>query len=133
MSLVDPIKERITTLARREFLSRAGLGLGSLALSSLIHEDSAPKPHHAPKAKRVIWLHMAGSPPQLDLFDFKPELEKHSGASLSWDESFAAAARLAASSSCLRRSSFSFFLRSRLRRFFSAALSPIVVAMMNQI
>ena len=40
----------------------------------------APKPpHFAPKAKRVIYLHMSGAPPQLDLFDYKPELVKHDG------------------------------------------------------
>ena len=40
----------------------------------------APKPpHFSPKAKRVIYLHMTGSPPHLDLFDYKPELVKHNG------------------------------------------------------
>ena len=40
----------------------------------------APKPpHFAPKAKRVIYLHLTGSPPHLDLFDYKPELVKHDG------------------------------------------------------
>src|SRR5262249_49029508 len=40
----------------------------------------APKaPHFAPKAKRVIYLHLTGSPPHLDLFDYKPELVKRDG------------------------------------------------------
>ncbi len=40
----------------------------------------APRPpHFAPKAKRVIYLHMSGAPPHLDLFDYKPELVKHNG------------------------------------------------------
>ncbi len=34
-------------------------------------------PHFAPKAKRVVYLHMSGGPPQQDLFDWKPELVKH--------------------------------------------------------
>ncbi len=39
-------------------------------------------PHFAPKAKRVIYLHMSGGPPQQDLFDYKPELVKHHLAAL---------------------------------------------------
>ena len=40
----------------------------------------APRqPHFAAKAKRVIYLHMSGAPPHLDLFDYKPELVKHDG------------------------------------------------------
>ena len=38
----------------------------------------APRlPHYAPRAKRVIYLHMSGGPPQQDLFDYKPTLVKH--------------------------------------------------------
>lgn len=40
---------------------------------------SIARPHFAPKAKRVIYLHMTGSPPNLDLFDYKPELIRRSG------------------------------------------------------
>ncbi len=76
-------------------------GLGAMALSSLIGCNSSPKEkeavnkaiagnaianplmprpsHFAPKAKRVIFLHMAGAPSQLELFDYKPELQKLNG------------------------------------------------------
>ena len=73
---------------RRHFLRDSSLGLGGLALSSLLADgrDRAPanplaprQPHFAPKAKRVIYLHMSGAPPHLDLLDFKPELVKRDG------------------------------------------------------
>jgi hypothetical protein len=71
---------------RRHFLGAGSLGLGAAAVSLLggrsIAADnplSPKKPHFAPKAKRVIYLHMSGSPPHLDLFDYKPELVKRSG------------------------------------------------------
>lgn len=63
---------------RREFLSRSGLGLGSLALASLLHEDKAvaATSGQVVHAKRVIYLHMIGAPSQLDLFEEKPELSR---------------------------------------------------------
>ncbi len=76
---------------RRHFLRDCSMGLGAMALASLSAEESlagggealeplaARKPHFAPAVKNVIFLHMAGSPPHLDLFDYKPELVKHSG------------------------------------------------------
>ena len=72
---------------RRHFLSGCQLGLASMFLGSA-HAASSPargplaprRPHHPPKAKSVIYLHMAGGPSQLELFDPKPELQKHSGA-----------------------------------------------------
>jgi hypothetical protein len=76
---------------RRCFLQNAGLGLGGAALSSLLGPSAlaatsevinplAPKkPHFEPKAKRVIYLHLTGSPPHLDLYDYKPELVKRTG------------------------------------------------------
>jgi hypothetical protein len=74
---------------RRLFLRASGLGLGGLALSQLLRADApkgAPgvlaKPHHEPKAKRVIYLFMAGGPSQLDLFDPKPLLNKMNGQDL---------------------------------------------------
>ena len=73
---------------RREFLTSTGrLGLGALALESLLGtgfaasqaaNPLAPKaPPLAGKIKSVIYLSMSGAPPQLDLFDWKPELVKH--------------------------------------------------------
>ncbi len=74
---------------RRLFLRSAGLSLGSLALSHLLHADQPrgtpgvlAKPHHPPKAKRIIYLFMAGGPSQLDLFDHKPLLNKMNGQDL---------------------------------------------------
>ena len=83
-------------LGRREFLYRFGSGLGSVALTSLLAEEGlaatsdtvaalppdplAPKdPHHAPRAKSVIFLFMAGAPSQMDTFDPKPALDRYHG------------------------------------------------------
>jgi hypothetical protein len=80
---------------RRHFLTRAGLGIGSIALGALL----APKlfkgrdgeeadlhslglPHFAPKAKRVIYLFQNGAPSQLETFDHKPLLNKMQGQEL---------------------------------------------------
>ena len=74
---------------RRHFFQQAGFGIGSLALCSLVNRDlfaegpanpMVPRaPHFAPKAKRIIFLFMAGAPSQLDLFDYKPALNKYDG------------------------------------------------------
>jgi uncharacterized protein (DUF1501 family) len=81
-------------ITRRWFFHQGGLGLGSIALASLLGADKvfaaaakpegasplAPKhPHFEPKAKRVIYLFMGGAPSQLDLFDYKPTLKKYDG------------------------------------------------------
>ena len=60
---------------RRHFLSGCGIGLANMFMA----EAQPKKPHHTPKAKSVIFLHMAGSPSQLELFDYKPELVKYNG------------------------------------------------------
>src|SRR5690606_5433225 len=89
----DPI---LTT--RRHFFGQCGVGVGKIALASLLtgavpgrtvsasRVDSrplAPKPpHFAPKAKAVIHLFMAGGPSQLDLFDYKPKLADYEGKSV---------------------------------------------------
>ena len=67
---------------RRHFFSRCGVGVGSMALGSLMARDGAlmPKKTHFPaKAKNVIFLFMAGGPSQLDMFERKPELQKRNG------------------------------------------------------
>src|SRR6185369_17700736 len=82
----------LANVTRRHFLSGAGLGLGALALSSLIGEESRAdvainamqplaerRPQFAPRAKQIIYLHLTGSPPNLDIYDFKPELVKRDG------------------------------------------------------
>jgi Protein of unknown function (DUF1501) len=90
---MDPRTARTQHLTRRHFFRQSQAGLGAIALSSLLAKDApaasdapsvvnplAPKPPMFPaKAKRVIYLHLTGSPPHLDLFDYKPELVKHDG------------------------------------------------------
>ena len=75
-------------LARRAFLSRTGVGLGSVALNSLIQRDLQATdtyrglpgfPHHPPRAKRVIFLYMSGGPSHLETFDYKPTLAELDG------------------------------------------------------
>lgn len=68
---------------RRHLLNTAGVGLGAMALQTLAPQlslgsdaDQAKGPHIDAKAKSVIYLHMAGSPSQLELFEHKPELKK---------------------------------------------------------
>ncbi len=70
------------TQNRRQFVKNASLGLGAAAMSGLGSTAAAkesPGLHHPAKAKRVIFLFMAGGPSQLDLFDYKPGLEKLHG------------------------------------------------------
>ncbi|MDG2123740.1 MAG: DUF1501 domain-containing protein, partial [Verrucomicrobiales bacterium] len=73
------------SLPRRTFLHNAGLSLGGAALSSLLARDGmaagikSALPHIAPKAKRVIFLCMAGGPSHLETFDYKPELDRLNG------------------------------------------------------
>ncbi|MBY0513055.1 MAG: DUF1501 domain-containing protein [Gemmataceae bacterium] len=95
------------TLARtrRHFFHDCGVGVGSVALGSLLARDAAAgpeprkdplaprKPHFAPKAKAVIYLFMAGAPSQLELFEPKPELNKLSGQTV--PESFTRGKRFA--------------------------------------
>ena len=77
---------------RRHFFRDCGVGLGALALAELLQQeggrrvqgaDARPLQNRPPtrpaKAKQVIYLHMAGSPSQLDLFDHKPALKKYDG------------------------------------------------------
>jgi hypothetical protein len=82
---------------RRHFLKKCTSGLGAIALGSLMGCDpfssaktgnsaavetnamAAKLSHFAPKAKRIIYMHMAGAPSQLELFDYKPELAKLNG------------------------------------------------------
>jgi hypothetical protein len=75
---------------RRQFFKDCNTGLGTIALASLLNEDlfAAPKvddplapkkPHFPARAKNVIYLHMAGAPSVLDLFDYKPKLNELNG------------------------------------------------------
>ncbi|MGE0145278.1 MAG: DUF1501 domain-containing protein [Planctomycetota bacterium] len=77
---MNPITTAALQLTRRRLLQRMGQGLGVAALGDLLqgHGSSAPTrgTHFAPRAKRAIWLFMAGAPSQLDTFDPKPGLAK---------------------------------------------------------
>ena len=75
---------------RRHFFRECGIGIGSMALASLLGRQgrtaaparpirSPAPPHFPPKAKSVIYLFMAGGPSQLELFDHKPKLQKLDG------------------------------------------------------
>jgi len=79
-------------ITRRFFMKECAVPLGAIALNSLLRDSLcsaeakapvnplAPKaPHHAAKAKRVIYMFQAGAPSHLELFDYKPELEKWNG------------------------------------------------------
>lgn len=83
----DPQSRQI---ARRTFLGKTAHGLGAVALASLLHESRLHAQGIAPggilktlplpqKAKRVIWMTMAGGPSQLELFDYKPKLAEMDG------------------------------------------------------
>jgi hypothetical protein len=84
-----PIDEYVQLETRRQFFGRCRLGLGAAALAWLMGSEgrAAPKartaigglpdmPHFAPKAKRAIYLFMAGAPSQIDLLDYKPTMGK---------------------------------------------------------
>jgi hypothetical protein len=90
MNGCESLRRHIT---RRWFFEQCGVGLGAMALGALLSDGPAaraataaprdpllPKlPHYAPKAKHVIFLFQAGAPSHLDLFDYKPQLEKFGG------------------------------------------------------
>ncbi len=105
MNSKDPLQDS----TRRHFFSRCSMGLGSLALSSMLAQRAPaapaanpkgvrnplqPKPAHFPaKAKNVIYLFMAGGPSQLEMFENKPELTRLNGQPI--PDSFVAGKRFA--------------------------------------
>ena len=86
---MHPLKEAIHSETRRQFFGTAAKGLGGLALANLLAADAFARPrrsadgigglpslpHFAPTAKRCIYLHMMGAPPQMDLLDYKPKMK----------------------------------------------------------
>ena len=92
---VQDSNDRLLKITRRHFFRDCGVGVGKIALASLltgalgrrafgnVTQTSGPlsikPPHFTPRAKRVIHLFMAGAPSQLDMFDYKPELAKLEG------------------------------------------------------
>lgn len=89
--MMTEYERHLQAVTRRHFLARSGLALGGTALASMMgelafadelkaHNPMAPRKGSLPaKAKNVIYIHMAGSPTQLELFDYKPELKKFDG------------------------------------------------------
>ena len=93
----EAIRQKLEQQTRRNFLKESFMGLGGLAMSSLLSscggKSMAAKnfdidfanpmmprpPHFAPKARSVIYIHMAGAPSQLELFEYKRELHKLHG------------------------------------------------------
>ena len=91
LAAMDPLLDYHLAQTRRQFFGQVGLRAGSIALASMLGRDfasAAPAegmihppmpglPHFAPKAKRLIYLHMNGAPSQLDLWDYKPGLKDY--------------------------------------------------------
>jgi hypothetical protein len=78
------IPDPLSQLTRRQLFSSCGIGVGKIALASMLAADHSYAStndglHHVAKAKRVIFLFMAGAPSQLDLFDYKPKLVELEG------------------------------------------------------
>ena len=75
--------DQFQNFSRRSLFQHTGTGLGSIALASLLQEDLLGRTsvgmHHPAKAKNVIYFHFVGAPSHLDLFEWKPELQKRDG------------------------------------------------------
>ena len=96
MKARDTDLNQLSTWTRRRFLAKAGMGCGSVALATLLHDEGVLRAteavsdnplvsrtgHFEPKAKSVIWLFQTGSPSQVDTFDYKPTLQKRNGMKL---------------------------------------------------
>jgi hypothetical protein len=89
--MLGPFEQSKLLETRRHFFGRTATGIGIAALSSLLSDDLASAddlaavpdlPHFPPKARRVIYLFQHGAPSQLDLFDYKPSLQKQRGSDL---------------------------------------------------
>ena len=83
---MNPLFERDLRISRRQLFKAGAQGIGAAALSALLAQDGYATllntqqkngPHFPPKAKRVVVLWQGGAPSQVDLFDYKPNLEKH--------------------------------------------------------
>ncbi len=91
--MLTPQEKQIQHQTRRHFLKQCPLGLAGVYMASQmaptataaesiglhLDESNTKKTHFPPRAKNVIYIHLAGSPPTLDLFDYKPELVKRDG------------------------------------------------------
>ena len=79
----NPLRQHELLTTRRQLFGRTALGVGTAAMAGLMGKDLLAAPtmphggmHHAPKAKRVIYLFMSGGPSHLDMWDYKPNLTK---------------------------------------------------------
>ena len=87
---MNPFREHDLSLTRRQLFGRGALGLGTAALHQLFSSQASAASlsgsssylHHAPKAKRVIYLFMSGGPSQHDMWDFKPKMRDYFGEDL---------------------------------------------------
>ena len=78
MKIQNAERDAVLLETRRQLISRGAGGFGALALGTLLaegKEQGNELPHFAPKAKRAIYLHMVGAPPQMDLLDYKPGMK----------------------------------------------------------
>ena len=85
----DPLREHDLLLTRRQLLGKGALGLGTAAMAQLLGpgafasgDEAHGGLHHAPKAKRVIYLFMSGGPSHHDLWDYKPKMQEMFGQDL---------------------------------------------------
>ncbi|WP_372723965.1 DUF1501 domain-containing protein, partial [Novipirellula sp.] len=87
----------MSNLSRRRLLQTTAAGFGSLALASLLADETRASnarprqsdlqlPHFPPRAKRVIFLFMKGGPSHMDTFDYKPQLQKDDGKPLPFEK-----------------------------------------------
>ncbi|MDA0991171.1 MAG: DUF1501 domain-containing protein [Verrucomicrobia bacterium] len=77
---MNPFQQFCDLQNRRQFLTHSGMGLGAVALANAVSAQAdGTTLHHTPRAKRVVFLFMAGGPSQLDLFDYKPDLHQQHG------------------------------------------------------
>ncbi len=89
MQYTHPLREQDLMMTRRQLFGRTALGLGTAALANLLGPDliaaesgGQTGTHHAPKAKRVIYLFMSGGPSHHDLWDYKPKMQAMFGKDL---------------------------------------------------
>ncbi|MBI83716.1 MAG: sulfatase [Planctomycetaceae bacterium] len=82
-ALPHVLRKHLSAVTRRHFFGQTGLGLGTAALTSLLDhppciaaDGLSGLPHFAPRAKRAIYLFMAGAPCQVDMFDYKPKMKE---------------------------------------------------------
>src|SRR5450432_4346958 len=88
---MHPSDEAVLNETRRQFFAQSARGLGLAALATMLGKEmtgaptpnvqavggQAGLPHFAPKAKRAIYLHMLGAPPQMETFDYKPKMDAY--------------------------------------------------------